>query len=119
MGGSSKTSQIDPAMKNIVPVTPQWLAGAKPLVLPQAAPGQLAALASQLAQGGYGTTKANLAWMDRVHDPVYAMKLDGPPKIPPRTPVVAPNGMVLIEGKWTPARQTGGLRRPAGGRGWR
>jgi hypothetical protein len=119
MGGSNKTSRIDPAMQNITPATPPWLAGAKPLVLPQAAPGQLAALASQLAQGGYGTTKANLAWMDQVYDPVYAMKLGAPPKIPTRMPVVAPNGMVPIDGKWKPAPQTGALRRPAAGRGWR
>jgi hypothetical protein len=121
MGGSSKSEQIDPAMQKITPVTPPWLAGAKPLVLPQAAPGQLQALARQLAQGGYGTAKANLGWMGQYYDPVHTLRLAAPPKIPARKaetmqPTNDPNRMVLVNGQWKPAWQTSLGRNVAPGR---
>lgn len=121
MGGSSKSEQIDPAMQNITPATPPWLTGTKPLVLPQAAPGQLQALARQLAQGGFGTPKANLAWMDQYYDAVHSLKLAPPPKIPAKparttTPTDDPNRMVLVDGKWKPAWQTSLVRNDRGRR---
>jgi hypothetical protein len=119
MGGSSKSEQFDPSINNIAPVTPPWLVGAQPLVLPQAAPGQLQALAAQFAQGGYGSPKANLAWMDRFYDPVNTQRLAPPPKIPvnpaptttAKNPLDDPNRMVLIDGKWKPAWQTSLVQR--------
>jgi hypothetical protein len=84
MGGSSKTmeqvSQIDPAMQNITAKTPPWLQGTGDLTIPQAPPGQLQALASQLAQGGFGTPSANYGYLDTIYDPVNTLDFYKPGK---------------------------------------
>ena len=92
MGGNSEDPMAAMAAltqaNNVQAVTPPWLQGVGEQTMPQAMPGQLEAIAAQLA-GGYGGKPADfMKHLDQVYDPVRSMNF-APPK-PGAKPVAKP-----------------------------
>lgn len=81
---------------------PDWLNKLGQITLPQAGPGQLQMLASQLAQGGFGNPQANYQWLDNAYDPVVAPDWyqgdDKKPDDKPTTKTPAPLNYYMTSG---------------------
>lgn len=75
IGGSDP--QID---NNVKAIDPPWLKGTGVMSLQQAMPGQLNALARDLAMGGYGNQSANMNFLDRIYDPTRTLDYYPPAK---------------------------------------
>ncbi len=102
MSGNSDGSQAALAAlqqaNNVPAKTPPWMKGVTPNTLPQAMPGQLEAIAAQLAQGFSAPNPAAqtagraayLKHLDQVYEPVRSLNFNAPPNVPPKPPVVPP-----------------------------
>ncbi len=112
MSGTGKGEQLpaDPPA-----ITPPWLQNAKPMTLPQGAPGQLSGLARDLAGGGFGTQKANMSYLDKIYNPVQSMQFGSsapaapapkpaqkPTTTAPTLPSVGGGSYQLVDGKFVP-----------------
>lgn len=99
-GGSKGAKAPD---NNVNAQIPPWMMNMQPQTLPAFGPGQQQMLASQLAMGGFGNPKSNMAWLDQVYDPATVMS-QGPL---PKTPVTPPpkpkptDKKTADDGRWT------------------
>lgn len=78
-GGSKGAKAPD---NNVNAQIPPWMMNMQPSTIPAFGPGQQQMLAAQLAQGGFGNTKANMGWLNQIYDPATVMSQGPLPKTP-------------------------------------
>jgi hypothetical protein len=99
--GGDKTTV--PGVDNSLPsYEPDWMKMLGSLLIPQAPPGQLQMLSRNLADGGFGTPKTNMSYLDKVYDPVqvpdFFQGVKQPttrPNTGPAKPKTDPGGMYV------------------------
>lgn len=99
-GNHDKDQQVN---NDVTGQIPPWMMNMQPQTLPAFGPGQQQMLASQLAQGGFGTAPANMKWLNQIYSPATVMS-QGPL---PKTPVAPPpkpkptDRKTADDGRWT------------------
>lgn len=97
-----------PFVKPTSPATPAalpaYLGGGTPMTYPQAMPGQLEAIAAQLAAGFGGTPQSYMQNMDALYNPVYvpfssAPQFAAPQSAPATAPAAKPTSPASYSGK--------------------
>ena len=96
---------------NVQAQTPPWMNGVKPQTMPQAMPGQLQAIAAQLA-GGFGGVKPGemMKDLDRTYDPMQSMNFTASNALANKNTKTAPAKPM---DPWAPIPQPDGSTKPA------
>ena len=109
MSGNSSGDPMAAINNNVPAQTPPWMKNVSPQTVPQAMPGQLEALAAQLAQGFAGPDRQRIANaqaayfkdLNNTYDPVQSMKFGTTPAPAPK-PVAKP---IAPPSRWTRGRR--------------
>jgi hypothetical protein len=87
---------------NVPAQTPPWMQGVSQQTMPQAMPGQLQAVSSQLAAGFGGKPADFMKHMDQVYDPVRSLNFD------PTKKAARPAAATQAPGNYSNPRFSGG-----------
>jgi hypothetical protein len=120
MSGNSSGDPFAAINNNVPAQTPPWMKNVSPQTVPQAMPGQLEALAAQLAQGFSGPDRQRIAKtqaayfkdLNNTYDPVQSMKFGTTPGPVPK-PVAKPVPPAKPMDPWTPVTMSDGSTKPA------
>ncbi len=104
-------ADFNPLGNNVPAQTPPWMNGVSQQTMPQAMPGQLQAISSQLARGfsapNAAAQKAGAAGfmkhLDQVYDPVRSLNFN-----PPKKKAATPAAATQAPGNYTNPRFSGG-----------
>jgi hypothetical protein len=119
MSGNSGGDPMAAINNNVPAQTPPWMKNVSPQTMPQAMPGQLEALAAQLAQGFAGPDRTRIAKaqvnyfkdLNSTYDPVQSMKFGTTPT--PTKPTTKPTAAPKPMDPWTPVTMADGSTKPA------
>ena len=120
MSGNSIGDPMAAINNNVPAQTPPWMRNVSPQTMPQAMPGQIEAIAAQLAQGFAGPDRRRIANaqaaylkdLNSTYDPVPSMKFGTTPATTTK-PVAKPTAPAKPMDPWTPVTMADGSTKPA------